>query len=91
MDVVFLLHTTQDNAHRAEAVKQALERLVSALGPLGPQAVQVWAQKQTDPFLSWPLSIPRFTAATISLLSHWSSLSPCPFQAPDLPFCWVAA
>ncbi|XP_021542616.1 collagen alpha-1(VII) chain [Neomonachus schauinslandi] len=41
MDVVFLLHTTQDNAHRAEAVKRALERLVSALGPLGPQAVQV--------------------------------------------------
>ncbi|XP_058583023.1 collagen alpha-1(VII) chain [Neofelis nebulosa] len=41
MDVVFLLHTTQDNAHRAEAVKRALERLVSALGPLGPQAIQV--------------------------------------------------
>ncbi|KAB1264320.1 Collagen alpha-1 chain [Camelus dromedarius] len=41
MDVVFLLHTTRDNAHRAEAVRGALERLVSALGPLGPQAVQV--------------------------------------------------
>ncbi|KAJ8791924.1 hypothetical protein J1605_004149 [Eschrichtius robustus] len=41
MDVVFLLHTTRDNAHRAEAVKRALEHLVSALGPLGPQAVQV--------------------------------------------------
>ncbi|TEA23988.1 hypothetical protein DBR06_SOUSAS21910072, partial [Sousa chinensis] len=41
MDVVFLLHTTRDNAHRAGAVKRALERLVSALGPLGPQAIQV--------------------------------------------------
>ncbi|XP_048190837.1 LOW QUALITY PROTEIN: collagen alpha-1(VII) chain [Perognathus longimembris pacificus] len=41
MDVVFLLHTTRDNAHRAEAVKRILERLVSALGPLGPRAVQV--------------------------------------------------
>uniref|UniRef100_A0A8C7C5A1 Collagen alpha-1(VII) chain n=1 Tax=Neovison vison TaxID=452646 RepID=A0A8C7C5A1_NEOVI len=41
MDVVFLLHATQDNVHRAEAAKRALERLVSALGPLGPQAVQV--------------------------------------------------
>ena len=44
MDVVFLVHTTQDNAHRSEAVKQALEHLVSALGPLGPQAVQVFSQ-----------------------------------------------
>ncbi|KAG8524017.1 Collagen alpha-1(VII) chain [Galemys pyrenaicus] len=41
MDVVFLVHTTRDNAHRAEAVKAALERLVSALGPLGPHAAQV--------------------------------------------------
>ncbi|KAI4553692.1 hypothetical protein MJT46_015872 [Ovis ammon polii x Ovis aries] len=41
MDVVFLVHTTRDNAHRSEAVKRALEHLVSALGPLGPQAVQV--------------------------------------------------
>ncbi|ELK15067.1 Collagen alpha-1(VII) chain [Pteropus alecto] len=41
VDVVFLLHTTRDNAHRSEAVKRALGRLVSALGPLGPQAVQV--------------------------------------------------
>ncbi|XP_036905699.1 collagen alpha-1(VII) chain isoform X1 [Sturnira hondurensis] len=41
MDVVFLLHATRDNAHRSEAVKAALGRLVSALGPLGPQAVQV--------------------------------------------------
>ncbi|XP_075403413.1 collagen alpha-1(VII) chain [Tenrec ecaudatus] len=41
MDVVFLVHTTRDNAHRSEAVKRALERLVSALGPLGPQAIQV--------------------------------------------------
>lgn len=42
VDVVFLLHATRDNAHNAEAVKRFLERLVSALGPLGPQAVQVW-------------------------------------------------
>ncbi|ELR46375.1 Collagen alpha-1(VII) chain [Bos mutus] len=41
MDVVFLVHATRDNAHRSEAVKRALEHLVSALGPLGPQAVQV--------------------------------------------------
>ncbi|XP_006893082.1 PREDICTED: collagen alpha-1(VII) chain [Elephantulus edwardii] len=41
MDVVFLLHATRDNAHRSEAAKRVLERLVSALGPLGPQAVQV--------------------------------------------------
>ncbi|EPQ07234.1 Collagen alpha-1(VII) chain [Myotis brandtii] len=41
MDVVFLVHTTRDSAHRSAAVKAALERLVSALGPLGPQAVQV--------------------------------------------------
>uniref|UniRef100_A0A2K5HFV5 Collagen alpha-1(VII) chain n=1 Tax=Colobus angolensis palliatus TaxID=336983 RepID=A0A2K5HFV5_COLAP len=40
-DVVFLPHATQDNAHRAEATRRVLERLVSALGPLGPQAVQV--------------------------------------------------
>nr|XP_051707604.1 collagen alpha-1(VII) chain isoform X4 [Oryctolagus cuniculus] len=40
-DVVFLLHATRDNAHRAGAAKRVLERLVSALGPLGPQAVQV--------------------------------------------------
>ena len=91
MDVVFLLHTTQDNAHRAEAVKRALERLVSALGPLGPQAIQVWPRRQTDPFLSQPFPIPHFTAATISLLHHWSNLSPSPFQAPDLLICWLAA
>ncbi|KAK2499530.1 hypothetical protein MC885_016479 [Smutsia gigantea] len=41
LDVVFLLHATRDSAHRAGAVRRALERLVSALGPLGPQAVQV--------------------------------------------------
>uniref|UniRef100_H0W5D3 Collagen alpha-1(VII) chain n=1 Tax=Cavia porcellus TaxID=10141 RepID=H0W5D3_CAVPO len=41
VDVVFLLHTTQDSAHRAEAVRRVLERLVTALGPLGPQAAQV--------------------------------------------------
>ncbi|XP_052577398.1 collagen alpha-1(VII) chain [Peromyscus californicus insignis] len=41
MDVVFLLHTTRDNAHNAEAVRRVLERLVSALGPLGPHAAQV--------------------------------------------------
>ncbi|XP_005075021.1 collagen alpha-1(VII) chain [Mesocricetus auratus] len=41
VDVVFLLHTTRDNAHNAEAVRRVLERLVSALGPLGPQAAQV--------------------------------------------------
>ncbi|XP_036189535.1 collagen alpha-1(VII) chain isoform X2 [Myotis myotis] len=41
MDVVFLVHTTRDSAHRSAAVTTALERLVSALGPLGPQAVQV--------------------------------------------------
>ncbi|KAK1332718.1 hypothetical protein QTO34_007401 [Cnephaeus nilssonii] len=41
MDVVFLVHATRDSAHRAAAVKAALGRLVSALGPLGPQAVQV--------------------------------------------------
>uniref|UniRef100_A0A2K5RMZ7 Collagen alpha-1(VII) chain n=1 Tax=Cebus imitator TaxID=2715852 RepID=A0A2K5RMZ7_CEBIM len=40
-DVVFLLHATQDNAHRAGATRRVLERLVVALGPLGPQAVQV--------------------------------------------------
>uniref|UniRef100_A0A2K5F6Q4 Collagen alpha-1(VII) chain n=1 Tax=Aotus nancymaae TaxID=37293 RepID=A0A2K5F6Q4_AOTNA len=40
-DVVFLLHATQDNAHRAEATRRVLERLVVALGPLGPRAVQV--------------------------------------------------
>nr|XP_055238312.1 collagen alpha-1(VII) chain isoform X2 [Gorilla gorilla gorilla] len=40
-DVVFLPHATQDNAHRAEATRRVLERLVLALGPLGPQAVQV--------------------------------------------------
>uniref|UniRef100_A0A8I4A3K6 Collagen alpha-1(VII) chain n=1 Tax=Callithrix jacchus TaxID=9483 RepID=A0A8I4A3K6_CALJA len=40
-DVVFLLHATRDNAHRAEATRRVLERLVVALGPLGPQAVQV--------------------------------------------------
>lgn len=55
MDVVFLVHTTRDSAHRSAAVKAALERLVSALGPLGPQAVQVWPQRQSDPGLSpWP-------------------------------------
>lgn len=42
VDVVFLLHTTRDNAHNAEVVRRILERLVSALGPLGPQAAQVW-------------------------------------------------
>lgn len=42
VDVVFLLHATRDNAHNAEAVRRVLERLVSALGPLGPQAAQVW-------------------------------------------------
>ncbi|KAM5154438.1 collagen alpha-1(VII) chain [Callospermophilus lateralis] len=41
VDVVFLLHATRDNAHRAEAARQVLEQLVSALGPLGPQATQV--------------------------------------------------
>ncbi|KAM9592964.1 LOW QUALITY PROTEIN: collagen alpha-1(VII) chain [Trichechus inunguis] len=41
IDVVFLLHATRDNAHRSEAMRRVLERLVSALGPLGPQAVQV--------------------------------------------------
>ncbi|MEJ1285828.1 collagen type VII alpha 1 [Cricetulus griseus] len=41
VDVVFVLHATRDNAHNAEAVRRALERLVSALGPLGPQAAQV--------------------------------------------------
>lgn len=91
MDVVFLLHTTQDNAHRAEAVKRALERLVSALGPLGPQAVQVWFQRQSDPFLSQPFTIPGFTAATMFLLYHWSRLSPSPLQAPDLLICWLAS
>lgn len=70
MDVVFLVHSTQDNAHRAEAVKRALERLVSALGPLGPQAVQVWPQMQPDPFPSQPFPVPGFIAATISLLYH---------------------
>nr|XP_037859910.1 collagen alpha-1(VII) chain isoform X4 [Chlorocebus sabaeus] len=43
VDVVFLPHATQDNAHRAEATRRVLERLVLALGPLGPQAVQVWS------------------------------------------------
>lgn len=52
MDVVFLVHATRDSAHRAAAVKAALGRLVSALGPLGPQAVQVWPQRQPDPCLS---------------------------------------
>lgn len=42
VDVAFLLHATRDNAHNAEAVRRVLERLVSALGPLGPQAAQVW-------------------------------------------------
>nr|XP_044992194.1 collagen alpha-1(VII) chain [Jaculus jaculus] len=41
VDVVFLLHATRDNAHQAETMRQVLERLVSALGPLGPQASQV--------------------------------------------------
>ncbi|XP_013201923.1 collagen alpha-1(VII) chain [Microtus ochrogaster] len=41
VDAVFLLHTTRDNAHNAEVVRRVLERLVSALGPLGPQAAQV--------------------------------------------------
>lgn len=68
MDVVFLLHATQDNVHRAEAAKRALERLVSALGPLGPQAVQVWPQRQPDPFRSQPFPNPGFTAAIISSL-----------------------
>lgn len=42
LDVVFLLHATRDNAHKSETVRRVLERLVSALGPLGPQAAQVW-------------------------------------------------
>lgn len=42
VDVVFLLRATRDNAHHAEAVRRVLERLVVALGPLGPQAAQVW-------------------------------------------------
>ncbi|MBZ3877345.1 Collagen alpha-1(VII) chain, partial [Sciurus carolinensis] len=41
VDVVFLLHATRDNAHRAEAARRVLEQLVSALGPLGPQTTQV--------------------------------------------------
>ncbi|KAM5291881.1 collagen alpha-1(VII) chain [Ctenodactylus gundi] len=41
VDVVLLLHATRDNAHRAEATRRVLERLVSSLGLLGPQAAQV--------------------------------------------------
>lgn len=66
VDVVFLLHTTRDNAHRSEAVKRALGRLVSALGPLGPQAVQVWPQRQPDSYLSLPLPTLGSTPTTVS-------------------------
>lgn len=59
MDVVFLVHATRDNAHRSEAVKRALEHLVSALGPLGPQAIQVWPQRQPDSGLSLPTPGPH--------------------------------
>uniref|UniRef100_A0A2K6LVM1 Collagen alpha-1(VII) chain n=1 Tax=Rhinopithecus bieti TaxID=61621 RepID=A0A2K6LVM1_RHIBE len=55
-DVVFLPHATQDNAHRAEATRRVLERLVSALGPLGPQAVQVGLlsySHRPSPLCSW--------------------------------------
>ncbi|CAO2633498.1 Collagen alpha-1(VII) chain, partial [Lemmus lemmus] len=41
VDVVFLLRTTRDSAHNAEVVRRVLERLASALGPLGPQAAQI--------------------------------------------------
>ncbi|XP_038627650.1 collagen alpha-1(VII) chain [Tachyglossus aculeatus] len=40
-DVVFLVHATRDSAHSAEAVQGLLSHLVSALGPLGPDAIQV--------------------------------------------------
>ncbi|XP_072508131.1 collagen alpha-1(VII) chain isoform X2 [Notamacropus eugenii] len=40
-DVVFLIHATRDNEHHSDVVKSALSRLVSALGPLGPDAMQV--------------------------------------------------
>uniref|UniRef100_A0A4X2JV88 Collagen alpha-1(VII) chain n=1 Tax=Vombatus ursinus TaxID=29139 RepID=A0A4X2JV88_VOMUR len=40
-DVVFLIHATRDNEHHSGVVKSALSRLVSALGPLGPDAMQV--------------------------------------------------
>lgn len=89
MDVVFLLHTTRDNAHRSEAVKRALERLVSSVGPLGPQGVQVWPQRQPDPYLSQPSPGP--TPATIFLLHHWSWLSPSPSPGPRSPHLLVSS
>ncbi|KAB0396999.1 hypothetical protein E2I00_000581 [Balaenoptera physalus] len=80
MDVVFLLHTTRDNAHRAEAVKRALEHLVSALGPLGPQAVQVWPQRQPDSYLSLPTPgptpFPCPTTGTAVVTAHRYLLAP---------------
>ncbi|GAB5568040.1 collagen alpha-1(VII) chain isoform X3 [Prionailurus iriomotensis] len=72
MDVVFLLHTTQDNAHRAEAVKRALERLVSALGPLGPQAIQA-----PDLLICWLAAYTAITAdPLVGLLSYSHRPSP---------------
>lgn len=86
MDVVFLLHTTRDNAHRAEAVKRALEHLVSALGPLGPQAIQVWPQRQPDSYLSLPTPGPTpFPYPTTG-----PGFLPALPQAPDRLTCWLA-
>lgn len=76
-DVVFLVHATRDNAHRAGAVRRVLERLVSALGPLGPQAVQVRTQRHPDTCLSltcppnsMPVTGPYPSVTSGFLLAH---------------------
>ncbi|XP_018425152.1 PREDICTED: collagen alpha-1(VII) chain-like [Nanorana parkeri] len=41
LDIVFLVHTTQDNQFNEEAIKRFLSRVVSSVGPLGSNATQV--------------------------------------------------
>ncbi|KAG8557331.1 hypothetical protein GDO81_018415 [Engystomops pustulosus] len=40
-DIVFMVHTTQDNQYNEEAIKRFLSQAVSSVGPLGPDATQI--------------------------------------------------
>ncbi|XP_056384102.1 collagen alpha-1(VII) chain [Hyla sarda] len=40
-DIVFLVHTTQDNQYNEEAIKKFLSQAVSSLGQLGPDSTQI--------------------------------------------------
>ncbi|XP_066452913.1 collagen alpha-1(VII) chain isoform X1 [Eleutherodactylus coqui] len=40
-DIVFMVHTTQDNQYNEEAIKKFLSQVVSSVGQLGPDATQI--------------------------------------------------